>query len=145
GVAAMAPGTHIGAAHPVAGAGGQMDETMARKAAADVAAYARTLANKRHRNVALAEEAVNNSRAFTEEEALNASPPLIDFVVSDLPELLRRLDGRTVTRFDGATVILKTAGARVVPLEMNWRQRLLSAIAHPNVAYILLTLGTLGL
>lgn len=144
-VAAMAPGTHIGAAHPVAGRGEQMDETMAKKAAADVAAYARTLANTRHRNVALAEEAVNSSRAFTEVEALNASPPLIDLVVSDLPELLRTLDGRTVTRFDGATLVLRTAGARVVPIEMNWRQRLLSAIAHPNVAYMLLSLGTLGL
>ena len=144
-VAAMAPGTHIGAAHPVAGSGEKMDETMAKKIAADVAAYARTLANKRHRNVALAEEAVNSSRAFTEEEALNASPPLIDLVVSDLPELLRALDGRTVTRFDGAAVVLRTAGARVLPIEMNWRQRLLSAIAHPNVAYILLSLGTLGL
>ena len=110
-----------------------------------MAAYARTLANKRHRNVALAEEAVNNSRAFTEEEALNASPPLIDLVVSDIPELLRRLDGRTVTRFDGATIVLKTAGAQVVPIEMTLRQRVLSAIAHPEVAYILLTLGTLGL
>jgi membrane-bound serine protease (ClpP class) len=144
-VAAMAPGTHIGAAHPVAGGGGQMDETMAKKAAADVAAYARTLAGKRHRNVALAEEAVNNSRAFTEEEALNASPPLIDLVVSDLPELLRRLDGRTVTRFDGATSLVKTAGAQVVPVGMSRRQRVLSAIAHPDIAYILLSLGTLGL
>jgi membrane-bound serine protease (ClpP class) len=144
-VAAMAPGTHIGAAHPVAGSGEPMNETMAKKAAADVAAYARTLAHSRHRNVALAEEAVNSSRAFTEVEALNASPPLIDFVVSDLPELLRRLDGRPVTRFDGATVVLRTAGAHVVPIDMNWRQRLLSAIAHPNVAYMLLSLGTLGL
>ena len=144
-LAAMAPGTHIGAAHPVAGSGEQMDETVAKKTAADVAAYARTLANTRHRNVALAEEAVNSSRAFTEVEALNASPPLIDLVVSDLPELLRSVDGRAVTRFDGATVVLRTAGARVVPIAMNWRQRLLSAIAHPNVSYILLSLGTLGL
>jgi membrane-bound serine protease (ClpP class) len=144
-VAAMAPGTHIGAAHPVAGSGERMDETMAKKAAADVAAYARTLATRRHRNVLLAEEAVNNSRAFTEEEALNASPPLIDLVVADLPALLRALDGRTVTRFDGTTVVLRTAGASVVPIAMNWRQRLLSAIAHPNIAYILLSLGTLGL
>jgi membrane-bound serine protease (ClpP class) len=144
-VAAMAPGTNIGAAHPVAGGGQPIDETMAKKAAADVAAYARTLANKRHRNVALAEEAVNNSRAFTEEEALNASPPLIDLVVSGTPELLRRLDGRTVTRFDGATIVLRTAGAQVVQIEMTLRQRVLSAIAHPEIAFILLTLGTLGL
>jgi len=144
-VAAMAPGTNIGAAHPVGGPGQPLDETMATKAAADVAAYARTLTNKRHRNIALAEEAVNNSRAFTEEEAVNASPPLIDLVVSDIPELLRRLDGRTITRFDGVTTVLKTAGAQVVPIEMTLRQRVLSAIAHPEVAFILLTLGTLGL
>jgi membrane-bound serine protease (ClpP class) len=144
-VAAMAPGTHIGAAHPVEGNGQPVDETMAKKMTADVAAYARTLANKRHRNVALAEEAVNNSRAFTEEEALNASPPLIDLVVPDIAELLRRLDGRTVTRFDGATIVLRTAGAQVVPIEMTLRQRVLSAIAHPEVAYLLLTLGMLGL
>jgi membrane-bound serine protease (ClpP class) len=144
-VAVMAPGTHIGAAHPVAGSGEQMDETMAKKAAADVAAYARTLAFTRHRNVALAEEAVNNSRAFTEEEALHASPPLIDLVVSDLPALLRALDGRSVTRFDGTTTVVRTAGAQVVPVGMSLRQRVLSAVAHPNVAYILLSLGTLGL
>src|SRR5712691_2921585 len=73
-VAAMAPGTHIGAAHPVEGSGRQVDETMAKKVAEDVAAYARTLANRRHRNVKLAEQAVTDSRAFTEEEALAASP-----------------------------------------------------------------------
>jgi membrane-bound serine protease (ClpP class) len=144
-VAAMAPGTHIGAAHPVAGGGEKMDETMAKKAAEDVAAYARTLASRRHRNVKLAEEAVTNSRAFTDEEALGATPPLVDMVAPDVPDLLRQLDGRTVTRFDGTTVVLKTTGARVVPIEMTLRQRVLSAIAHPNVAYILLSLGTLGL
>jgi membrane-bound serine protease (ClpP class) len=144
-VAAMAPGTHIGAAHPVAGNGEKMDETMAKKAAEDVAAYARTLASRRHRNVSLAEEAVNNSRAFTDEEALHATPPLVDLVASDIPDLLGRLDGRTVLRFDGAAVVLRTTGGRVVPIRMSLRQRLLSAIAHPNVAYILLSLGTLGL
>ena len=144
-VAAMAPGTHIGAAHPVAGSGEQMDETMAKKVAADVAAYARALASRRHRNVTLAEQAVTDSRAFTEDEALTASPPLIDLIAPDVPALLRRLDGRLVTRFDGTTRVLRTAGATVVPIEMNWQQRLLSAIAHPNVAYLLLSLGTLGL
>ena len=144
-VAAMAPGSHIGAAHPVAGGGEKMDETMSKKAAADVAAYARTLASGRHRNVTLAEEAVNDSRAFTEEEALHASPPLIDLLASDVPDLLRKLDGRVVSRFDGTTVALHTAGARVVPIAMTLRQRVLSAIAHPNIAYLLLSLGMLGL
>jgi membrane-bound serine protease (ClpP class) len=144
-VAAMAPGTHIGAAHPVSGDGEKMDETMAKKAAADLAAYARTLAARRHRNVTLAEEAVTNSRAFTDEEALGATPPLIDVVAPDLADLLRKLDGRTVTRFDGVSIVLTTAGVRVTPIAMSLRQRVLSAIAHPNLAYILLSLGTLGL
>ena len=143
-IAAMAPGTHIGAAHPVEGNGQKLDETMAKKMASDVAADARTWATRRGRNAELADEAVRESRSFTEDEALNAKPPLIDLVAKDLPDLLRQVDGRTVTRFDGSTVTLHTAGARVVPLEMNWRQRLLSAVAHPNIAYMLLSLGMLG-
>src|SRR5437762_10571541 len=89
-VSAMAPGTHIGAAHPVDGSGAKTDDTMAKKQAEDVAAYARTLAENRHRNVPLAASAVTESRAFTEQEALGASPPLIDLVASDIPDLLAR-------------------------------------------------------
>jgi membrane-bound serine protease (ClpP class) len=144
-VAAMAPGTNIGAAHPVSGSGEKMDETLANKAAQDLAAQARSLAEKRGRNVALAEDAVIKSRAFTEEEAVKAVPPLVDLVVPSLDELLRQLDGRVVTRFDGTTVTLRTAGAAIERVEMSWRQQLLSAIAHPQIAYLLLTLGTLGL
>jgi len=144
-VAAMAPGTHIGAAHPVAGTGQPMDETMAEKAASDVAAYARSLAAQRQRNVDLAEKAVVESQSFTEREALEAEPPLIDLVASDLDDLLTQLDGREVTRWDGETVVLRTADAEVSNVEMNWRQKLLSAIAHPQVAVLLFSLGTLGL
>jgi membrane-bound serine protease (ClpP class) len=144
-VAAMAPGTHIGAAHPVDGGGDRTDPTSAKKATEDVAAYVRTLAGGRHRNVELAAEAVIESRAFTEGEALAATPPLIDLVASDLTDLLKKLDGRTVTRFDGATVTLNLAGARIVAIDMTLRQRILGAVAHPNIAYLLLTLGTLGL
>jgi membrane-bound serine protease (ClpP class) len=144
-VAAMAPGTHIGAAHPVSGGGEKLDEATAKKAAEDVAAYARTLASRRHRNVTLAEEAVNNSRAFTDEEARDASPPLVDLVAANVADLLKKLDGRTITRFDGRTVTLKTAGAEVISIEMTFRQRVLSAIAHPNIAYLLLSFGTLAL
>src|SRR2546423_7744864 len=100
-VAAMAPGTHIGAAHPVAGGGEKIDETMAKKAAEDVAAYARTLARNRHRNATLAAQAVTESRAFTEHEALEAAPPLVDLIAADVSDLLKKLDGRTVIRFDG--------------------------------------------
>jgi membrane-bound serine protease (ClpP class) len=95
--------------------------------------------------VALAAQAVSESRAFTEDEALSAAPPLIDLVARDLPDLLRQLDGRTVTRFDGTAVVLSTKDATIVPVEMNLRQRVLSAVAHPNVAYLLLSLGTLAL
>jgi len=144
-VAAMAPGTHIGAAHPVSGQGEKMDETLAKKAASDVAAYARTLATGRGRNVELAEEAVRESRAFTEDEALKATPPLIDLVATDVPDLLKKLDGREVRRFDGRMQTLHTAGARVETSGMTFRQRVLSTLAHPNIAYILLSLGVLGL
>jgi membrane-bound serine protease (ClpP class) len=144
-VAAMAPGTHIGAAHPVSSSGEKVDEVTSRKAAEDVAAYVRTLASGRQRNVDLAQQAVNDSRAFTEQEALTASPPLIDLVASDLSDLLRMLDGRSVRRFDGSATVLRTAGAEVIPIEMTLRQRVLSAIAHPNIAYLLLSLGMLGL
>lgn len=144
-IAAMAPGTHIGAAHPVAGNGEKIDETMAKKMASDVAGYARTLATQRKRNVALVEQAVTESRTFTEQEALSASPPLIDLVANDVADLLRKLDGRQVTRFDGRTVTLHTSGAARQHVEMTWAQRALSTIAHPQIAYLLLTLGGLGL
>jgi membrane-bound serine protease (ClpP class) len=144
-VAAMAPGTHIGAAHPVSGQGEKMDETMAKKAASDVAAYARTLATGRGRNVAWAEQAVSESRAFTETEARDATPPLIDVVAADVPDLLAQLDGWVIKRFDGHTETLWTAGARTETLAMGLRQRVLSTLAHPNIAYILLSLGILGL
>jgi membrane-bound serine protease (ClpP class) len=144
-VAVMAPGTHIGAAHPVSGTSDKIDETVAKKAASDVAAYARSLAEARGRNVTLAADAVIESRAFTDREALQASPPLIDFVARDIDDLLRQLDGRTVTRFDGRKIVLETTGIERRGFEMTRRQRFLSAIAHPQIAYLLLTLGMLGL
>jgi membrane-bound serine protease (ClpP class) len=144
-VAAMAPGTHIGAAHPVAGDGQRVDETMAKKMASDVAGYARTIAAQRNRNVELVEAAVHESRTFTEREALEAKPPLIDLIAADVADLLQQLDGRTVTRFDGRSETIQTAGATLENLEMTRAQRVLSALAHPQIAYLLLTLGMLGL
>jgi membrane-bound serine protease (ClpP class) len=144
-IAAMAPGTHIGAAHPVSGDGSKMDDTMAKKAASDTASYGRTLANQRKRNVILTEQAVVESRSFTETEAAGAVPPLIDVIADDVPDLLRKIDGRRVLRFDGREQVLKVAGAALQPVEMTWAQRVLSAVAHPQVAYLLLTLGVLGL
>jgi membrane-bound serine protease (ClpP class) len=144
-VAAMSPGTHIGAAHPVAGGGEKIDDVMAKKMASDTAAYARTLAAQRGRNVALVEQGVTESRSFTEQEASSASPPLIDLIAADVADLIGKLDGRTVRRFDGSTVTLKLANASLQPSQMTLAQQILSAIAHPQIAYLLLTLGTLGL
>jgi membrane-bound serine protease (ClpP class) len=144
-VAAMAPGTHIGAAHPVAGDGQKIDDTMSKKMTSDVAGYARTLAQQRKRNVTLVEQAVTESRTYTEQEAISASPALIDVVATDLNDLLKKLDGRTIARFDGRSEVLRTAGASRRSIEMTWAQKILSAIAHPQIAYLLLMLGTLGL
>jgi membrane-bound serine protease (ClpP class) len=144
-VAAMSPGTHIGAAHPVSGDGQKIDETMSKKMTSDVAGYARTLATQRKRNVALVEQAVTESRTYTEQECASASPPLIDVIATDLPDLLQKLDGRTVQRFDGRTQTLRSAGAEQRTVEMTWAQQVLSAVAHPQIAYLLLMLGTLGL
>jgi membrane-bound serine protease (ClpP class) len=144
-VAAMAPGTHIGAAHPVSGDGQKIDDTMEKKMVSDVASYARTIATQRKRNVELVEKAVTESRSFTEQEALKANPALIEIIAADVPQLLKQLDGRIVTRFDGRTQTLKTAGATTERVELTWAQRFLSTLAHPQIAYLLLTLGTLGL
>jgi membrane-bound serine protease (ClpP class) len=143
-VAAMAPGTHIGAAHPVS-ASGEGNDVSADKAAADTAAYARTIASARNRNVDLAAAAVLESRAFTEREAADAEPPLIDIVAADVHALLARLDGRDVRRFNGGTIRLQTSGAAIEAVAMTRRQRMLSAIAHPQIAYLLFSLGMLGL
>lgn len=144
-IAAMAPGTHIGAAHPVSGTGVTPDATAAKKAEEDVAAYVRTLATGRRRNVMLAGQAVSESKAFTEREARDAAPPLIDLIATDLPDLLHQLDGHLVRRFDGTEIVLRTSGAAIVPIDMTLRQRILGVIAHPDVAYGLLSLGMLGL
>ena len=144
-IAAMAPGTHIGAAHPVSGGGEKLDEVMAKKMASDTAGYGRTLAAQRKRNATLIEQAVTESRSYTDQEALNAVPPLIDVVANDVPDLLRKIDGRTITRFDGRSQVLRVAGASMQAIDMTWAQRVLSSIAHPQIAYMLLTLGLLGL
>jgi membrane-bound serine protease (ClpP class) len=141
-VAAMAPGTNTGAAHPVA-LTGQMDPVMKEKVENDAAAYLRSICTKRGRNSALAETAVRQSKSFTEREALDQS--LIDLIAPSEGELLTALDGRKVTRFNGSTVTLHTAGAEVVNYERTLRQKIVAAIADPNIALILLVLGALGI
>lgn len=144
-VAVMAPGTHTGAAHPVSGSGEDMDETTSQKAAEDAAAYMRSIAEARGRNVELAAEGVMSSRAFTDSEALAANPPLIDFTATDINDLIAQLDAQDISRYDGTTATLRTANAQVRRVEMTRRQWFLSAIAHPQIAALLMTLGLLGL
>jgi membrane-bound serine protease (ClpP class) len=139
-VAAMAPGTSTGAAHPVSGLG-QMDEVMSKKVTSAMAAYIRAKAERRGRNVEMAEKAVVESKSFTEKEALDLH--LIDLVAKDVPDLLWQLEGREVKRFDGSTVTLRVAGQRTVEVRMDWRQAILSAIARPEVLFLLL-LGALA-
>jgi len=142
-VAAMAPGTNTGAAHPVLITGGQMDEVMKKKVENDAAAYLRSIAAQRGRNPELAEKGVLESRSFSEREALKEH--LIDVIAASPEELLQKLDGRPVRRFQGDTVTLHLAGATIEPVEPSARQRFLSRIVEPNIALVLLALGALGL
>ncbi len=141
-VAAMAPGTNTGAAHPVI-LGEKLDDVMKMKLQNDAAAFMRSIAQRRGRNVAAAESGVREAKSFTEDEAL--AMKLIDVVAPDVPSLLRWADGKTVKRFNGTTTVLRVAGKPVVPYEMSLKQRLLSWIMNPNVAFILMSLGTLAL
>jgi len=114
---------------------------MSKKVTSAMAAYIRSKAERRHRNVELAESAVVDSRSFTETEALEGH--LIDLVVKDVPDLLAALDGREITRFDGSKVTLHLAGQKSVTVAMNWRQAILSLVARPE-ALVLLLLGALA-
>lgn len=140
-IAAMAPGTNIGAAHPVS-VGQKMDKETAEKATNDAAAYIRSLAEKSGRNAAWAEDAVRKSISATENEAL--SKKVIDLVSKDLDSLLRDISGRIVQTADGDKT-LKTTGATVVGEEMGIRHKILNFISDPSVAYMLLLLGFYGL
>src|SRR5215472_2293725 len=141
-VAAMAPGTATGAAHPVV-VGTQLDQVMKQKIENDAAAYLRSISERRGHNSALAETAVRESKSFTEREALDNK--LIDRTASNERQLLEELDGRKVTRFDGSTATLHTAGAQVVEYQRTLRERIIAAIDDPNLALILLVIGILGI
>ncbi len=144
-IVAMAPGTSTGAAHPVGISitGQAMDKTMEEKVTHDAASYIKTLAEKRGRNIQLAEDAVRKSLSYTEKEAFDQG--LIDLIAKDEQELLRGLDGRTIERFDGTRVRLDLKDQAVIALPMTARQKFLLTISNPNLAYILLMLGLLGL
>jgi membrane-bound serine protease (ClpP class) len=141
-VAAMAPATNTGAAHPVA-LTGEMDAEMKEKVVNDSAAYMRSICTRRGRDSTVAETAVRQSKSFTEREALDQH--LVDLIAANEQQLLRLLDGRRVTRFDGSTVTLHTADAAVEVYRRTLRQKIISAVADPNIALILLVIGALAI
>jgi membrane-bound serine protease (ClpP class) len=141
-IAAMAPGTNFGAAHPVSLGGGKMEDEMASKVENDAAAYAESIAAKRNRNKEWAVKAVRESVSITENEALKIK--VIDLIASDLEDLLRQLDGRKITTAAGVT-ILETEGIEVHEIEMGLREKVLDTLSNPNIAYILMMVGLLGL
>jgi membrane-bound serine protease (ClpP class) len=141
-IAAMAPGTNTGAAHPVA-IGVEMDAVMKQKVENDAAAYLRSICGKRGRNSTLAETAVRESKSFTDREAVEQR--LADLIAPSDRELLASLDGRTVTRFDGRQETLHTAGATIENYQLTMRQKIVSAIADPNLALVLLVIGALAI
>ncbi len=145
-IAAMAPGTDTGAASPIMVIGGQpvqIDETLHKKIVNEATAYLRSYVSQRGRNTELAATAVTDAKAFSQQEALDGK--LIDLAASSPEDLLAKLDGRTITRFDGTTVRLALANAAIVPREMNARERFLSRVVQPDVFFILLIVGALGL
>ena len=141
-VAAMSPGTNTGAASPVL-MGQQMDPVMREKVENDSAALLRSMTSRRGRNSQLAEEAIRKAKAFTEKEALDQK--LIDLVASDEQQLFKALDGREITGWDGRKQVLHMAGATVTEVRRTWRERLMTSIADPNIGFILLVLGALGI
>jgi membrane-bound serine protease (ClpP class) len=142
-VAAMAPGSNAGAAHPVNLGGGSIDEVMKQKMENDAAALMRSVVSRRGRNVEVAESAVRQSKSFTDEEAL--SQHLIDYVAPNQEELFRQIQSKSVKRFNGQEVTLNLMGQAVVPFGMTLKERILDYLMDPNISFILLAIGALAL
>jgi len=142
-IAAMTPGTTIGAAHPVAGGGEEIPEEQMQKITEFSAKWMKTIAEERGRNIEEAQLAVTESKSFTDVDALNAN--LIDLRVDNLESLIAQINGREVTLANGATVTIDTSGYELVRDEMNFIESFLHAISDPNIAYILLSIGSIGI
>jgi membrane-bound serine protease (ClpP class) len=142
-IAAMAPGTNTGAAHPVVMGGGNLDDVMKQKMENDAAALMRSVAARRGRNVQVAESTVRESKSFTEQEAL--AQHLIDYVASNEDDLFRQLDGKSFKRFNGQEVTLKLSGQPITPFGMTLKERILGYLMDPNISFILLAIGALAL
>src|ERR1700686_916961 len=142
-VAAMAPGTNTGAAHPVILGGGKMDDVMKEKMGNDAAALMRSVTARRGRNVDVAESTVRQSKSFTEQEAL--SQHLIDYVASSEADLFRQIESKSFKRFNGEAVSLKLSGQPIVPFGMTLKEQILNYLMDPNIAFIFLAIGALSL
>ena len=142
-IAAMAPGTNTGAAHPVGGQGENLPEDVRDKVTNDAAAMVRSLAEQRGRNPEIAEQTVIESISLTAEEALEEG--LIDLIATDINDLLEQLNGREIERFNGDAVVLDFDRTQMVEIEPSFAERLFSVLANPNIAYLLMALGALGL
>ena len=142
-VAAMAPGTNTGAAHPVVLGGGKMDAVMKEKMENDAAALMRSVVAKRGRNVEVAESTVRSSKSFTEQEAL--SQHLIEYVASSEEDLFQQMQGKSFKRFNGETTVLQLTGRPVTPFDMTLKEHILAYLMDPNIAFILLAVGALAL
>ena len=141
-VAAMAPGTNTGASSPVL-EGQQMDPVLRTKIENDASAWLRSFVTKRGRNAELAEQTIRQAKAFTEKEALDNH--LLDLIVPDERRLFDELDGREIKRFDGRSEVLHTRGAEVVNYRPSMRERIVQSIADPNIGFILMVIGALGI
>jgi membrane-bound serine protease (ClpP class) len=142
-IAAMAPGTNTGAAHPVILGGGKMDDVMKEKLENDAAALMRSVASRRGRNVEVAESTVRQSKSFTDQEALTQH--LIEYVASNEGDLLRQIDGKSFKRFNGQDVTLKLAGQPISSFGMTLKEKILAYLMDPNIAFLLLAIGALSL
>ena len=142
-IAAMAPGTNIGAAAPVGPTGDDLPETMKSKATQDAAAFIRSIAEKRGREPAPLEQTVLTAKSFSHSEALDAG--IIDLTAASVEELLSRIDGTPIYLDSGARVVLETQGIRIEPIERNAVEKFLGVLANPNIAFLLLTIGGLGI
>jgi membrane-bound serine protease (ClpP class) len=141
-VAAMAPGTNIGAAHPVTAGGRDIEKTMSEKVVNDMASYARSIAEDKGRNGEWVEKAIRESVSITAEEAVENN--VVDLVAKDIDELLKLLDGKEITVL-GNTVTLKTSDLAKVYFRPGFRDKVLETISNPNIAYILMLIGLAGL
>ncbi|MCP4221502.1 MAG: nodulation protein NfeD [bacterium] len=142
-IAAMAPGTNTGAAHPVSVTGGKMDETMKEKVTNDAVSYIKSLAKNRGRNMELSEKAVKDSQSYTAEECLEKN--LSEYIAKNVNDLIDQLEGKEITMANGKKVTLRLKGQNIITLEMSKRQQFLKTITNPNIAYFLLIFGLIGL